>query len=184
MALLRQREGMAARVLEFAILTAARTGEALGAKWSEIDTLACKWTVPAERMKGKRVHRVPLSAAALDIVRRMQDCKSGAYVFLTADGQRPLSNMALLAVLHRMGRRDVTVHGFRASFRSWAGHVKAEETDVLEAALAHVEKDETKKAYARDDYYDCRYVQMGGLLRLCWSRRRNPLATTSSWLTM
>jgi integrase len=101
-----------------------------------------------------------MSAAALDIVRRMQDCKCGDYVFPNADGRRPLSNMALLAVLHRMGRRDVTVHGFRASFRSWAGQVKAEETDVLEAALAHVEKDETKKAYARDDYYERRIAVM------------------------
>jgi integrase len=160
MALLRQREGTAARALEFAILTAARTGEALGGKWSEIDMLASKWTVPAERMKGKRVHRVPLSAAVLDIFRRMQDRKCGDYVFPSAEERRPLSNMALLAVLHRMGRRDVTVHGFRASFRSWAGHVKAEETDVLEAALAHVEKDETKKAYARDDYYERRIAVM------------------------
>src|ERR1700730_10993809 len=88
-ALLRQREGTAARALEFAILTAARTGEALGAKRSELDIR--KWTVPAERMKGKRVHRVPLSAAALDIVRRMQDCRSGDYVFPSAEGRRPLS---------------------------------------------------------------------------------------------
>ena len=167
MALLRQREGTAARALEFAILTATRTGEALGAKWSEIDMLASKWTVPAERMKGKRVHRVPLSVAALDIVRQMQDCKCGDYVFPSSGGRRPLSNMALLAVLHRMGRRDVTVHGFRASFRSWAGHAKAEETDVLEAALAHVEKDETKKAYARDDYYERRIVVMSKWADYC-----------------
>ena len=78
-----------------------------------------------------------------------------------------MSNMALLAVLHRMGRRDVTVHGFRASFRSWAGRVKAEETDVLEAALAHVEKDETKKAYARDDYYERRTVIMSKWADYC-----------------
>ena len=78
-----------------------------------------------------------------------------------------LSNMALLAVLHRMGRRDVTVHGFRASFRSWAGHVKAEETDVLEAALAHIEKDETKKAYARDDYYERRIAVMSKWADYC-----------------
>jgi integrase len=167
MALLRQREGTAARVLEFAILTATRTGEALGAKWSEIDMLASTWTVPADRMKGKRVHRVPLSVAALDIVRQMQDCKCGDYVFPSSGGRRPLSNMALLAVLHRMGRRDVTVHGFRASFRSWAGHAKAEETDVLEAALAHVEKDETKKAYARDDYYERRIIVMSKWADYC-----------------
>jgi len=81
MALLRQREGTAARALEFAILTASRTGEALGAQWSEIDMLAGKWTVPAERMKGKREHRVPLSTAAIDILRQIQDCKCSDYVF-------------------------------------------------------------------------------------------------------
>jgi integrase len=90
----------------------------------------------------------------------MQDRKCGDYVFPNAEGRTPLSNMALLAVLRRMGRRDVTVHGFRASFRSWAGHVKADEADVLETALAHVEKDETKKAYARDDYYERRIAVM------------------------
>jgi integrase len=167
MALLRQRDGTAARALEFAILTAARTGEALGAKWSEIDMRSRKWTVPAERMKGKREHRVPLSAAALDVVCQMQDCNCADYVFPSAKGRRPLSNMALLAVLHRMGRRDMTVHGFRASFRSWAGHVKAEETDVLEAALAHVEKNETKKAYARDDYYERRVAVMSKWADYC-----------------
>src|SRR5258708_8973842 len=99
---------------------------------------------------------IRLSGLDLDIVWQMQDCKCADYVFPSAKGRRPLSNMTLLAVLHRMGRRDVTVHGFRASFRSWAGHVKAEESDVLEAALAHVEKDETKKAYFRDDYYERR----------------------------
>src|ERR1700730_3669444 len=85
MALLRQREGTAARALEFAILTATRTGETLGAKRSELDIVASKWTVPAERMKGKRVHQVPLSAAALDIVRQMQDCKCGDCVFPSSE---------------------------------------------------------------------------------------------------
>src|SRR5260370_41178114 len=134
------------------MLTAGRSVEALGGKGSELDMLARKGTVRAERMKGKHKHRVPLSAAALDIVWQMQDCKCGDYVFPSAEGRRSLSNMALLAVLHRMGRRDVTVHGFRASFRSWAGNVKAAESDVLEAALARVDKDGTKKAYFRDDY--------------------------------
>ena len=124
LASLREQEGIAARALEFAILTAARTGEVIGARWNEIDLLDKTWTVPAARMKAHREHRVPLSPRALAILDEMQAARHGdagdAFVF---PGRKPgtaLSNMAFLMLMRRMGRGDLTAHGFRATFKTWA----------------------------------------------------------------
>ena len=113
---LKEREGVAARALEFTILTAARTGETIGARWDEIDLEEKIWTVPAGRIKGGREHRVPLSAAALEILSELPREKGNPFVFI---GPRKggLSNMAMAATLNRMGRDDITVHGFRSTFR-------------------------------------------------------------------
>jgi integrase len=123
---LRGRAGMGALALDFTILTAARTNEALGARWREIDLDKAVWTVPAERMKAGREHCIPLSGAALAIVRALlplrpaDDDKGAAFVFPGARKGRPLSGMAMLMLLRRMERGDLTAHGFRSSFRDWA----------------------------------------------------------------
>ena len=136
---LREQEGIAARALEFAILTAARTGEVIGARWSEIDLLEKTWTVPAARMKAGREHRVPLSARALAILEEMQPHRHAedGFVFPGAKLGRPLSNMAFLMLLRRMGRDDLTAHGFRSSFRDWAAERTNFPSEVAEMALAH-----------------------------------------------
>ena len=135
---LRAREGIASSMLEFTILCAARTGEVLGARWSEIDLNARVWTVPADRMKSGREHRVPLSAPAVAILEKMAELKQSNLIFPgTKDGE-PLSNMSMLALLRRMNRADLTVHGFRAAFRTWAADQPGNQRDVAESALAHV----------------------------------------------
>src|SRR5262245_52959310 len=120
----REQQGIAARALEFTILTAARTGETIGARWSEFDLLDKIWTVPAGRMKGQREHRIPLSARALAILQEMQALRraSDADGFVFPGGRlgKPLSNMAMTELLRRMNRVGITVHGFRSSFRDWA----------------------------------------------------------------
>jgi integrase len=151
---LRSQEGVAARALEFAILSAARTGEVIGAQWDELDFTAKVWTVPAERMKAKREHRVPLSDAALRAIRSVP--REGEYVFCGPRPDRPLSNMAMLALLGRMKRDDLTVHGFRSSFRDWAAEVTNFPREVAEGALAHVLSDKTEAAYRRGDLFDKR----------------------------
>ncbi len=150
---LAQREGVAARALAFAILTAARTGEAIGADWREIDLVNAVWTVPGERMKGGREHRVPLSKPALALL-RAQGPKPEGPVFATERG--PLSNMALLMTLRRMGRANITAHGFRSTFRDWAAERTAFPREVAEAALAHAIDDKVEAAYRRGDLYDKR----------------------------
>ena len=143
---LRERPGMAARALEFAILTAARTGEVVGATWDEMDLPTRVWVVPSKRMKSGRAHRVPLSDRAVEILERLP--RHGPRMF-------PLSNMALLALLRRMGR-DVTAHGMRSSFRDWAAERTNFPRETVEAALAHVVGDQTEAAYFRSDLFERR----------------------------
>jgi len=151
---LRQREGIAARALEFAVLTAARTGEVIGATWEEIDLDSAFWTVPASRMKGGEQHSVYLSEAAIRIARKMQEYKQ-PFVFPSPalDGS-PLSNMAMLTVLRRMdAAKRTTVHGLcRASFSTWANELDAARPDVIEACLAHREGNLVRKAYNRAQF--------------------------------
>ena len=119
---MREREAIAALALEFCILTAARSGEVLGMRWSEIDLDKKIWTVPAERMKAGREHRVPLSPRAVAILRKLTKLKPGDFVFPGQRRDKPLSNMAMEMVLRRMKIENATVHGFRSSFRDWAGN--------------------------------------------------------------
>ena len=150
MAALRERAGVAPRALEFAILTAARSGEVLGARWEEINLEAGVWTVPASRMKAGREHRVPLPARAVEVLREMEGVRQSAYVFPGSKAGRPLSVMALEMVLRRM-QGDATVHGSRSAFRGWAGERTSFPREVAEAALAHLVGDEVERAYRRGD---------------------------------
>jgi integrase len=163
---LRGRTDVAARALEFAILTAARSGEAIGAKWAEIDLVGKVWTVPAERMKGRREHRVPLSAPAVALLKALAENRKGDAVF---PGERTaeLSDMALIMQLRRMKRTDITSHGFRATFRTWAGDCTTAQREVIEAALAHVVGDETERAYSRGDLFEKRRRLMDEWAAFC-----------------
>src|SRR5262249_621792 len=132
---LRKREGNAARALEFAILTAARSGEVLGALWHEINLEQSVWTVPAGRMKAGREHPVPLSKQAIAILKEVQGLRNGDFVFPGLVSGRSLSVMALEMVLRRMKVQDATVHGFRSAFRDWAADCTNFPNEVCEAAL-------------------------------------------------
>jgi integrase len=149
---LRGQPGIAARCLEFTILTAGRTGESIGAKWSEFDLDAALWTLPAERMKAGEPHSVYLSKRALAILAEMRALGSPFVFRFVTDQDRPLSNMAMLALLRRMKRTDITVHGFRASFSTWANETAAARPDVIEACLAHREGDKIRAAYNRAQF--------------------------------
>ena len=145
---LREQKGIAALALGFTILTAARSGETRGAAWTEIDLEAKLWTIPANRMKGGREHRVPLSDCAIEILREVRPL-GGALVFPGLRG-KPLSDMSLSAVLRRMNV-NATVHGFRSSFGDWCGNETQVPREVAEAALAHTVADQTERAYRRSD---------------------------------
>jgi integrase len=155
---LREQDGIAARALEFAILTAARTGEAIGARWGEINLLDKVWTVPANRMKAGKEHRVPLCPRVLAILEEMQVHRSAddGFVFPGGKPGKPLSNMAFLMLLRRMDRDDLTAHGFRSSFRDWAAERTNFPAEVAEMALAHTVSDKTVAAYNRSDLFDRR----------------------------
>jgi integrase len=156
---LKQSEGMASRALEFLILCAARSGEALGAKWSELDLAKGIWQIPAGRMKAGRPHRVPLSTQALELLTTMNGLRTSEYVFPGQKEAKPLSSMSMEMQLRRM-KLDVTVHGFRSSFRDWAGEETGHAREVAEAALAHVVGDATERAYRRSDALEKRRALM------------------------
>jgi integrase len=147
---LRERQAVAALALEFLILNASRSGEALGAVWGEIDRSAGVWTIPAPRMKAGIEHRVPLTPRALEILASAEAIRTSDYVFPGQRRGRPLSGMAMEMMLRRM-EVDFTVHGFRSSFRDWAGERTAFPREVAEAALAHAVGDQTERAYRRGD---------------------------------
>jgi integrase len=160
---MRERDGLAGEALEFMILTAARTGEVIGAEWGEFDLKAKAWTVPAGRMKSAREHRVPLSDRAIEILKDQP--RAAARVF-------PLSNMAFLQLLKRMGRAGITPHGFRSSFRDWAAETHKAHRDVAEMALAHAISDKTEAAYRRGDLFKKRRRLMDDWAAYCTARRR------------
>jgi integrase len=167
MADLRQREGVAARALEFAVLTAARTGEVLGGRWSEIDLEGRLWTVPAGRMKKAwREHRVPLSEPALTILTGLD--RMGDLVFPGQRRGRPLSDMALLMLLRRMGRGDLTAHGFRSTFSDWCAEETSFPSEVREMALAHTVGDKVEAAYRRGDLFEKRRQLAEAWARYCF----------------
>ena len=148
---LRQREGVAARALEFAICCAARTGEVIGAQWSEISLKDKTWTIPAGRMKGGREHRVALSDRAIALLRALPTEKGNGFVFLGSRSGSGLSSMAMPQVLQRMHRGDITVHGFRSSFRDWCSETTNFPNHVVEMALAHTVGNAVEAAYRRGD---------------------------------
>ena len=164
---LRGRSGMASPALEFTILTAARSGEILSARWDEFDLVRGVWTIPATRMKAGREHRVPLSARALEILATLGEARKNGFVF---PGEKPgnqLSVTALEMVLRRMEIDNATVHGFRSSFRDWAAECTNFANEVCEAALAHVIENKAEAAYRRGDLFEKRRKLMEAWAGFC-----------------
>jgi integrase len=152
-----QSENIGAAAFEFLILTGARSAEAVCARWDEIDLSEAIWTVPADRMKKRIEHRVPLSRAAIDVLKRMQKKQINEFVFpATIRGTKRISDGVLRRLMEAMGRDDAVPHGFRSSFRTWAGEKTGFAREVIEKALAHVVGDETERAYDRGDLFNKR----------------------------
>lgn len=173
MAALRTQTAIAPRALEFLILTATRTSETIGAAWREIDFQARIWTIPAERIKAGKEHRVPLTKQAVAILVEMKAEQSAAgldafpYVFRGIRKAEPLSNMSMLKLLERMGRSDITVHGFRSTFRDWAAECTTYPREVAEMALAHAIGDKVEAAYRRGDLFEKRKAMMADWAQYC-----------------
>jgi integrase len=165
MADLRQRDSISARALEFTILTAARTGEVVGAKWDEIDDDNKVWTVPADRMKAGVEHQVPLSDRALAILKDIP--RDGDFIFVGMKPTEGLSNMSMLAMLKRMDRTDLTTHGFRSTFRDWAAETTEFPNELVEMALAHTIRNKAEAAYRRGNLLERRRVLMDGWSDFC-----------------
>jgi len=163
---LRQRGGVAAKALEFAILTAARSGEVRGARWQEIDLTARMWVIPAERMKMKREHRVPLSDTAMAVLTGLPRLAGNDLVFPAPRGTA-MSDMSLTAVLKRMGRSDLTAHGFRSTFSDWRAEMTAYPSEMAEMALAHAVADRVEAAYRRGDLLEKRRRMMNDWAAFC-----------------
>jgi integrase len=177
MAALRATKGADARGLEFAILTAARTNEVMGARWSEIDEAAKTWTVPGMRMKGGKEHRVPLSDRALAVIKTQAANRNGEHIF--GDDGRQLSPTAFTKLLGRMKHGDVTPHGFRSTFRDWAAEQTNFPREIAEAALAHALRDRTEAAYQRGDLLEKRRKLMDA-----WAACANRSPSTGKVLSM
>ena len=154
------QDGMARWALEFLILTATRTSEVINAEWSEIDFDRKLWTIPAIRMKAGKEHRVPLVKRSLDILEIVKPFSHEKYIFAAGKKDLPLSNMAMVMLLRRMGIKDITVHGFRSTFRDYIGAETLHDYHTAEAALAHKLKDKVAAAYARTDLFDKRFRMM------------------------
>jgi integrase len=161
MVTLRAMQGAGARAMEIIILTATRTSEVLNAKWSEIDLDGKLWTIPKERMKSFKEHRVPLSDAVIAVMTKLKAEATGSeFVFAGRKAGSTLSNMVCLATLKRMGRADITTHGFRSTFRDWASETTVYPRDVCEMALAHSIEDKSEAAYRRGDLLEKRRALM------------------------
>jgi len=167
MADLRARTSTSARALEFLTLSWMRTGEVLGAEWTEFNLDAGVWTVPGERMKAGREHRVPLSPRAVEILRELHARRESAYVFPGARGDKPLSGASLSKMLDLMNRGQFTLHGFRSSARTWAAERTTFTREICEAALAHVVGNKTEAAYQRGDLFDKRRRLMDAWADYC-----------------
>ena len=170
MANLRGRRAVAARALEFTILAAARSGEVLGARWGEIDADRRLWIVPAERMKAGREHRVPLSPRAMAIIAEMAELGTTGFVFPGPKPDTALSSMAMAMLLRRM-KVEVTVHGFRSTFRDWASEATGFPHEVCEMALAHTVGNKAEAAYRRGDLFDKRRKLMEAWAAYCASTK-------------
>jgi integrase len=168
---LRGQDGSPAHALELLILTATRTSETLKARWREIDLEAGVWTIPPERMKAGREHRIPLSSAALSLLKSLPRVRECDYLFPGAKLDKPLSNMAMLALLERMGFSHITAHGFRSTFRDWAAEVTSYQQEVAEMALAHTISNKVEAAYRRGDLFEKRRGLMEAWARQCATPR-------------
>ena len=161
MADLSKQEGMSRWALELLILTASRTSEVIGAQWTEFDLVKKLWTVPKERMKAGKEHRVPLVDRVVKIIEQVKPFSSGKYLFPGGKADRPLSNMAMAMLLRRMAYEGITVHGFRSTFRDYIGEETNHDFHTAEAALAHTNaKSKVAAAYARSDLFDKRFAMM------------------------
>lgn len=163
---LRKQDGMGALALEYTILTAARTGEVIGARWDEVDIGAKTWTIPPERMKAEKEHLVPLCGRAIEILEELQPL-GGEFVFPGLKPGKPLSNMAMLSLLKRLDRGDLTVHGFRSTFRDWAAEQTAYPHEMAEMALAHAVNNKTEAAYRRGNLFKKRVRMMQDWQKHC-----------------
>jgi len=156
------------------ILTATRTGEIIGAEWDEINVNQKVWVIPDARMKAGREHRIPLSGAALAILEQMSEIRESNFIFPGGKKGKPLSNMAMLAVIKRMGRDDLTAHGFRSTFRDWAAEQTNFPREVVEMALAHAIENKVEAAYRRGDLFQKRRQLMGAWARFSSEAKRQP----------
>ena len=175
MAALHGQNGFAALALEFTILTAARTGEIIAARWDELDKDKLTWTIPADRMKAGKEHTIPLSARASEIVKGLWKTRRGDFIFPGAKTDASLSNMAMHANLKRMGRTDITVHGFRSTFRDWAGEQTNFPREIIEHALAHQLKDKAEAAYSRSTMPEKRRKLMEAWASYCSTQESQSL---------
>ena len=168
--LLRERAGVGALAFEFAILTACRTSEVLGAEWQEVDFDSRLWSIPGARMKASKPHVVPLSDRALEVLKAAADFRRGADSFIWPGDRpgKPVSNMTFLMLLRRMGRRDLTGHGFRSTFRDWVSETTDFPGEVAEMALAHAVANKVEAAYRRGDLLAKRRELMDSWSAFCW----------------
>ncbi len=173
---LRSREGVSARAFELLILTATRTSEVIGARHDEFDLTSKTWTIPALRMKSRKSHRVPLSDRAVEIIEQMLAYGEGKYVFPGQRAGSGLSNMAFLTLLRRIGRTDITAHGFRSTFRDWAAEQTSYPSDLLEMALAHAVGNDVERAYRRTDLFEKRRKLMNEWAEYCCNSTASTIA--------
>ena len=171
MAELRKCSGMGAKALEFAILTAARSGEVRGATWNEIDIAGRVWIIPAERMKAEKEHRVPLSDAAITLLNALSHTDDTTLVFPSSKAGVSLSDMTLTAVLRRLGRGDITAHGFRSTFRDWTAETTTYPHEMAEMGLAHTVGNKVEAAYRRGDMLEKRLRMMQEWANYCGTIR-------------
>jgi integrase len=164
-----------AHALEFLILTAARSGEVTGAVWPEINLESAMWTIPADRMKSGREHQVPLSERALVVLRQMAKLRVSEFVFPGYREERPLSDHVLRDLTRKVGTPDLTVHGFRSTFRDWCGDHTGYSREVAEAALGHVVGDQVERAYRRGTAFEQRRALMAEWAAYCQPRTGEPV---------
>ena len=174
---LQQREAIAARALEFTILTAARTSETLNAQYGEFDLEKKLWVLPAERMKSGRSHTVPLLSRAQEIIDEMKVAPRSSFVFPGNRPKRSLSNMSMMMLLRRMGHDEITVHGFRSSFRDWAGDCTSYPREVAEAALSHSIGDTVERSYRRKDALEKRRSLMDSWASFCLNAEKSQVVS-------
>lgn len=172
MARLRAHESHSSLGLELVILTACRTGEVRQAVWDEFDLARKLWVIPPERMKAGREHRVPLSNDALAVLKDLKKLAKGKYILPGRDPYRPISDMTFLNLLHRMGHKGLTVHGFRSSFKDWAAETTNFPNEVSEMALSHAVSDKVEAAYRRGDLFEKRVQLMEDWAAYCRTGKR------------